>query len=109
MADKKITMQELKDMATQGANRELTDEEIMGAVGGTGGDGLANITPLFNVGETVGHKWGTRIGIIVNMEQRYVEGVERVEWFYEVKWGIDENHPHESTRWEFENLLVPVK
>jgi hypothetical protein len=43
------------------------------------------------------------------MEQRYVEGVERVEWLYEVKWGIDENHPHESTRWEFENLLVPVK
>ncbi len=39
---------------------------------------------LFNIGETVGFKLGTRIGTIVNMEQRYVEGVERVEWFYEV-------------------------
>ena len=53
MTDKRVTMQELKDMAKQSANRELTDEEIMSAVGGTGGDGLANITPLFNIGETV--------------------------------------------------------
>lgn len=60
-------------MTAQDANRELTDEEI-------------------NIGETVGFKLGTRIGTIVNMEQRYVEGVEHMEWFYEVKWDIDENH-----------------
>ena len=108
MTDKRVTMQELKDMAKQSANRELTDEEIMSAVGGTGGDGLANITPLFDIGDQVQSKWGSRPGTVINMEQRYVQGVERIEWFYEVRWSIDANHPHEITYWEFEHMLIPA-
>ena len=107
MAEKKVTMQEIRELAETGANRELTDDEIFAAVGGAD---ITNDEPKFIVGDKVTDTWfGNRPGEVIDMEQRYVEGVNRVEWFYLVKWGIDANHPHESTRWEFEHMLVAIK
>ena len=96
----KVTMKEIMDVTRMDVNREVSDDEMMEMIGG-----LANIEPKFDIGNRVSIRWGSRIGEIQNMEQRYVEGIERMEWFYEVKWGIDETHPHEAVRWEFESML----